>query len=310
VSGVYAEVLAFSQAQPLVEEAVILAREVGSLNFMSYSTALLAMVCLGQNDLPRAAESLQSLLGDVDPWTALAEAVTGQQSLTMSQRQLWCARAELAAAQNDVALALHLIEQLEAIAQLNAPEGSRTVLPRLTLLRAETLLKMKTASTTQLTEAFADLQTACQIELARGARPMVCRIHLALGQIHRAQNHLAEADQEFAQARQLLDELAADIPDQALRENFLTQTLALFPPTRSISARQAEKKKFGGLTERERQVAAFIAQGKSNREIADALFVGERTIETHVSNILSKLGFEARTQIAAWAADKGLAKSE
>ena len=136
------------------------------------------------------------------------------------------------------------------------------------------------------------------------------RIHLVLGQLDRVQNHLAEADQEFRLARQLIDELAADIPDPALRDNFLTQALALFPPTRSISARQAGEKDFGGLTERERQVAAFIAQGKSNREIGEALFVGERTIETHVSNILSKLGFDARTQIAAWAAEKGLAKSE
>jgi DNA-binding NarL/FixJ family response regulator len=124
------------------------------------------------------------------------------------------------------------------------------------------------------------------------------------------QNHLEEADQEFQLARQLIAELSAEISDPALRDHFLAQALALFPPTRSISARQEEKRKFGGLTERERQVAAFIAQGKSNREIAKVLFVGERTIETHVSNILSKLGFEARTQIAAWAADKGLTKSE
>jgi DNA-binding CsgD family transcriptional regulator len=310
LSGVYAEVLAFSRARPLIEEAVILAREVGSLNFIRYSTALLALVCLGQNDLPRAEEGLKSLLGEADPWTALDEAVTGQQPLTMSQRQLWCARAELAGAQNDAALALHLIDQLEALAQRGVPDESRMVLPRLALLRAETLLKLKTASPAQLAEAVADLQTACQIELARGARPMACRIHRVLGQLNRAQNHLAEADQQFALARQLIDELAADIPDHTLRDNFLTQALALFPPTRSISARQAAKRKFGGLTERERQVAAFIAQGKSNREIAEALFVGERTIETHVSNILSKLGFDARTQIAAWAADKGLARND
>jgi non-specific serine/threonine protein kinase len=54
-------------------------------------------------------------------------------------------------------------------------------------------------------------------------------------------------------------------------------------------------------------VAALIAQGKSNREIAEALVVGERTIETHVENILSKLGFDSRTQIAAWAVQKRLA---
>lgn len=90
----------------------------------------------------------------------------------------------------------------------------------------------------------------------------------------------------------------------------LSSALALLPRPRSISLRRIEKEKHGGLTERERQVAGFIAQGKSNREIAAALFVGERTIETHVSNILSKLGFDARTQIAAWAAGRGLIQNE
>jgi non-specific serine/threonine protein kinase len=74
--------------------------------------------------------------------------------------------------------------------------------------------------------------------------------------------------------------------------------------------RQAAKQAFGGLTERERQVAALIAQGASNHEIAEALVVSERTVESHVTNILSKLGFTARTQIAAWAVEKGLVRQK
>ncbi len=69
---------------------------------------------------------------------------------------------------------------------------------------------------------------------------------------------------------------------------------------------QTAKEKFGGLTPRERQVAVLIAQGKSNPEIAEALVVSERTVTTHVSNILSKLGFASRTQIASWATAKRL----
>jgi ATP/maltotriose-dependent transcriptional regulator MalT len=60
----------------------------------------------------------------------------------------------------------------------------------------------------------------------------------------------------------------------------------------------------GGLSRREREVAALIAHGKSNREIADVLVVSERTVEGHVSNILSKLGFRSRAQIIAWALKK------
>jgi non-specific serine/threonine protein kinase len=71
--------------------------------------------------------------------------------------------------------------------------------------------------------------------------------------------------------------------------------------------RQREKIKYGGLTAREREVAALIARGKSNREVAEALVVGIKAVEAHVGRILNKLGFTSRVQIAAWAVDKGLA---
>jgi non-specific serine/threonine protein kinase len=74
----------------------------------------------------------------------------------------------------------------------------------------------------------------------------------------------------------------------------------------SLSPLQAAKEQFDGLTAREREVAALVAQGKSNRDIADTLVVSERTAAAHVSNILSKLEFTSRTQIAKWAIEKGL----
>jgi DNA-binding NarL/FixJ family response regulator len=54
-------------------------------------------------------------------------------------------------------------------------------------------------------------------------------------------------------------------------------------------------------------VAAEIAHGKSNREIATALVVSERTVEYHVGNILGKLGLSSRSQVAVWAVEHGLA---
>lgn len=56
------------------------------------------------------------------------------------------------------------------------------------------------------------------------------------------------------------------------------------------------------LTRRERQVADLIAQGLSTREIAASLVLSPRTVEGHVENVLAKLGFAKRTQIAAWVA--------
>lgn len=61
------------------------------------------------------------------------------------------------------------------------------------------------------------------------------------------------------------------------------------------------------LTEREREVLVQIAQGRSNREIGRALVVSEKTVKTHVSNILMKLGLQDRTQAALYAVRHGLA---
>lgn len=61
------------------------------------------------------------------------------------------------------------------------------------------------------------------------------------------------------------------------------------------------------LTEREVEVLSLVAQGFTNQEIADRLFVSERTVRTHVSNILSKLHLANRTQAALYALRKGLA---
>jgi DNA-binding NarL/FixJ family response regulator len=59
----------------------------------------------------------------------------------------------------------------------------------------------------------------------------------------------------------------------------------------------------GVLTRRERQVAELIAEGLSNKQIATKLVIAPRTAEGHVEHILTKLGFNSRTQIATWAAD-------
>ncbi len=58
---------------------------------------------------------------------------------------------------------------------------------------------------------------------------------------------------------------------------------------------------FGDLTEQERRVLALVAEGKSNREIAESMDLAEKTIRNYVSNILAKLSLASRAQAAAFA---------
>ena len=88
---------------------------------------------------------------------------------------------------------------------------------------------------------------------------------------------------------------------------------ALAEPAPAVDSRPPQDdsaaERFGGLTVRECEVAVLIAQGKSNREIAQAMTVGVKTVETYVTRILQKLGFDSRVQVAMWALDTGLTGS-
>jgi predicted ATPase/DNA-binding CsgD family transcriptional regulator len=91
-------------------------------------------------------------------------------------------------------------------------------------------------------------------------------------------------DAEFAAGKRLSRDAAA--------------TLALGEPG-PASAGQADH---GGgvLRPRETEIARLVAQGLSNKEIGARLFISERTVESHIRNIMNKLGFSSRAQIAAW----------
>ena len=65
-------------------------------------------------------------------------------------------------------------------------------------------------------------------------------------------------------------------------------------------------KEAGLLSRREREVAAMVAGGMTNRQIADRLFIAERTAEGHVERIRNKLGVRSRTEVATWAIEHGI----
>lgn len=97
------------------------------------------------------------------------------------------------------------------------------------------------------------------------------------------------------------DELCQAIKAAAAGQVYLTPKIAM-RLMREIRAPERS----GTLTERETAVLRLLAQGAPNKEIARDLFLGEKTVKTHVSNILSKLGVQSRTQAALLAVQLGL----
>jgi non-specific serine/threonine protein kinase len=90
-------------------------------------------------------------------------------------------------------------------------------------------------------------------------------------------------------------------------ERAIEYALAWDGPAAPAGARRPTTRPAGEiLTSREREVAALVAGGRTNREIATTLVISERTADAHVQNILNKLGFSSRAQIATWAAQHGL----
>ena len=118
-----------------------------------------------------------------------------------------------------------------------------------------------------------------------GHDPSVATCRAALG--------AAEFDAGWAVGRALSLEQAIEF---ALAED----PAATLAPTRTLAAP-------GGLTRRELEITALVATGLSNREIGEHLVIGERTVDTHLTNIKTKLDLHRRVQITAWAIGQGLA---
>jgi len=290
LGALYLDLLELTTARQHYEQALELAQETSSLFWIRNASALLASVNIGLKNLARAEALLTAALASDGP------------PQTQAQRLIWYARAQLALAQGEPERTLAITEQLFASAAHVAGEQS---IPRLSKLRGEALAMLNRPA-----EAEIALQAAQAGAVTQDLRPLLWRIAIDLGNLYQSQRRDEEAEQAFATAQELIEELAAPITDTALRTHFLQRATILRPHKEPLSPRRAAKKAFGGLTEREREVAALIAQGKANREIDEILVVNYRTIEKHNENILSKLGFTSRAQIAVWASEKGLGQKE
>lgn len=86
----------------------------------------------------------------------------------------------------------------------------------------------------------------------------------------------------------------------------------LYPPATTalieeyLTRARGEKNEYERLTDREREILQLVAEGRSNREIADTLFLSVKTVLRHRTNIMEKLGFHNRTELIKYAISKGL----
>jgi DNA-binding CsgD family transcriptional regulator/tetratricopeptide (TPR) repeat protein len=292
LGALYLDLLAPHAAQQHLEHALALAQELSSTYRLRVVTGALAAAYIAANQLARAETALGAMLGRDTP----AE--------TLGQRLCWCARAELALARSEPDQALVIADRLLATAVYTG-SADQAAVPRLALLRGEAL-----AALGRVAEAEAALEAARAGALRQGARPLLWRVHVALGRLYRTQDRQADAERAFGDAGMVIDELAASIPDHTLRETFRRAATVQLPQPRPQASNRVAPRAFGLLSPREREVAALIAQGKTNGEIAATLVVSKRTVETHVGSILSKLGFTTRAQVIASVLGEGLANGD
>lgn len=155
------------------------------------------------------------------------------------------------------------------------------------------------------------LEGRARLQAAQGQARPALRLAGAAAQLRQAQGlRPAPAERAFHErslepARRSLGATAARRAWAEGRALDLPEALAeaAADPPRAAAPRPATA---GPLTRREREVATLVAQGCSNRQLAERLVISERTAEIHVSNILGKLGLTSRTQLATWALHQSL----
>ena len=152
-----------------------------------------------------------------------------------------------------------------------------------------------------------------RVSVRKGRRPLPLR--LAPPSVRRPLDHSSATAERVtlahavAEVRLALEEAAVATTEAATRARSVAEALACLsveegspapqvsPPTRGADA---------GLSPREREVLALVAEGQTNKAIANALYVSPNTVKTHVTSLLHKLHADTRVQLAAIATKHGL----
>ncbi len=140
-------------------------------------------------------------------------------------------------------------------------------------------------------EALAALRAACRRWHEVHAAYDAARTCVLLGRAYRALGDEGTAQDEWSTARAAFAELGATVARDR------------------VATLQDGRSRPGGLTDREAEVLALVATGRTNREVADVLVLSEKTVARHLSNIFTKLDVSTRTEAAAFAYTHGIAST-
>jgi tetratricopeptide (TPR) repeat protein len=203
----YSELFTPEDALKHLDQALELAKGLQSQYWINHVIGALAGAYLLQGDLTAAETCLTTVISPDTPMD------------TMGKRYCWVRQAELTLAQGDPVLALEITERLIASAPGRSPGD---VIIFLWMLKGQSQVVLGRER-----EAVSLMEAAEENAQELGERYLLWRIHATLGQLYRAINKDAEAQEEYSAARELIEELATSIPDEALKENFLKGAVKL-----------------------------------------------------------------------------------
>lgn len=261
-----------------LERMLSLAHDVDSPMWIGTAVAGLASTWIELGKTSEAARLLTEVMDDSTPMR------------TQGQRLLWVARSELDLARERPSEALVIVDRLYATARNLVQESD---VPWLAQLKAAAL-----AALGDLSRAEQLLAAAQAMAREQGALPRLRLLHQARADVLRRQQRASAAQIEVDAAREIAVRMLATIPEGELHDDF-ARAAGLAAAVADTTVNRSSGT-LGALTPREREIATEIAAGRSNREIAAKLFVSERTVEAHVTNILRKLGVRSRAGIATW----------
>jgi DNA-binding CsgD family transcriptional regulator/tetratricopeptide (TPR) repeat protein len=206
--------------------------------------------------------------------------------------------AEIALAKGDTGQAVAYAHEARAMAEKhNNPKN----VARSHWLEAQALMEMKRAE-----EAVDHLQTAVSLVDALPHGSLRWKMRLTFVEALRQAGR--EADDVIREARRLVDGVLKDLQTPLLRESLLNSPwLAQLEALEAGEAPVRVKEGYpAGLTEREVEVLRLVAEGSTNQQVAEALHISPRTVNTHMTNILNKTSTDNRTAATAFAMQHGL----